>query len=1077
MAENSAGSVAVDLVLNDRAFHNSVKNNVKSTESAFTSSFKKIGAVIATAFAVDKVVDFGKSAVKAASDAQAAWTGLNSIVQGTGNNFDVAKKFLTEFTKDGLVGIEDAATSYKNLLARGYDTTQIEKVMTALKDAAAFGRQSSYTLSGAVVSATEGLKNENSILVDNAGVTKNVAKMWEEYAASIGKTYNQLTQAEKIQAEVNGILQETKFQTGDAATYTNTFAGRVQVLKGAFSSMQTAIGKVVAPIVGLFIPAITNAINAVTAFFTRLQGVLSLFGLEFPDVVSKTTTAIGGMGESAADAASNIAGTGTAAKKAAKEVNRAFASVDEINVINTKKPDASSGGGSGAGGVSGGGTAVNTGNDAVSSAIGSTAEKIMKYIKPLQDISFDNLINSFNKLKDALAPIGKTLFAGLEWAYFNLLVPLAKWTIEDFLPSFLNLLSGALKVLNPILQAFMSAGKWLLETFLFPIAKWTGGVVVSTLNAMGTALSYLGDAISGSKTAMAVLEGIAKGVLLVASAYGVFKASLAIGAVIGTAIASIKAWFAVITTTTTAMAAMPVAAGMISTSLTGLQLVTAALTGQMTLGAVASALWTKAQLALNAVMIANPIGLVVVAIAALIAGIVALVSWTNKEKKEQEEATKAAQEFRAEVENSSNSLLENLEQLEKNGEGNTKLAQAYRDGASAIKEQGNKIADIIESYRLNEEAIEVLKTKQEEYVQAVNDRIAAVKELEGIERGYADTQLAVMDAEDRVAEKKKALNEAIAKYGEGSREATRASLELESAENKLSDATGKLEADKEKLSNKTDILKNAELEEIKAQAGLQTELAKTSGDYDDVNATIEKLTKDGSANSIALRDQIIKDCTTNKTKWNETTGKMETDNRTIWTKMKDTVSTKAGEIATSISTKFADAKKTAMEKFEEIKTGISNKITAAKDKVKEMIDKIKGFFKFEWELPKIKTPHISWTTTPASGWIAKTLDALGLPTSIPKMSVNWYAQGGWLKKNNPQLAVVGDNKQEAEIIAPESKIREQVKQAIQELGGNVGVGQNMKFDFTIRMIGDDGRTIIKKINDVTVQDGQVSLII
>ena len=70
MAGSTAGSVAVDLVLNDRAFNNSVRNNIRSTESAFSSSFKRIGAVIATAFAVNKVVNFGKEAVKAASDAQ-----------------------------------------------------------------------------------------------------------------------------------------------------------------------------------------------------------------------------------------------------------------------------------------------------------------------------------------------------------------------------------------------------------------------------------------------------------------------------------------------------------------------------------------------------------------------------------------------------------------------------------------------------------------------------------------------------------------------------------------------------------------------------------------------------------------------------------------------------------------------------------------------------------------------------------------------------------------------------------------------------------------------------------------------
>ena len=47
------------------------------------------------------------------------------------------------------------------------------------------------------------------------------------------------------------------------------------------------------------------------------------------------------------------------------------------------------------------------------------------------------------------------------------------------------------------------------------------------------------------------------------------------------------------------------------------------------------------------------------------------------------------------------------------------------------------------------------------------------------------------------------------------------------------------------------------------------------------------------------------------------------------------------------------------------------------------------------ELPsfKIKTPHLSWTTQEAGGWIARTLSALGLPTSIPKLSVSWYDVG------------------------------------------------------------------------------------
>lgn len=50
------------------------------------------------------------------------------------------------------------------------------------------------------------------MLVDNAGVTKNVAKMWEEYANKIGVKTNAMTLDQKREAEYQGILAETKFQ-------------------------------------------------------------------------------------------------------------------------------------------------------------------------------------------------------------------------------------------------------------------------------------------------------------------------------------------------------------------------------------------------------------------------------------------------------------------------------------------------------------------------------------------------------------------------------------------------------------------------------------------------------------------------------------------------------------------------------------------------------------------------------------------------------------------------------------------------------------------------------------------------
>lgn len=502
------GEVAVNLALNSKGFSKGVNQTIKSTENSFGSSFKKISGMIASAFAIGKVVQFGKASLDAAKASQSAWTGLYSIVDGTGKSFADAKGFIEDYISDGLVPLENATTAYKNLAARGYSTEQIEGVMTSLKDAAAFGRQASYSLGDAITSATEGLKNENSILVDNAGVTKNVAKMWDEYAKSIGTTANNLTQQQKIQAEVNGIIEETKFQTGDAATYTKTYAGRTAQLSTAFLNLKTAVGKVVGPIASAFIPVLVNAMNVMTKFFNKVQQLLSVFGFKWQDVVTKNTAnSISGIGDSASNTADSIGSIGDSASSTAKKLKRAFGSMDEINVLNTNASDSSSGSGSsGLGGVGSadGGVSGFYDNaiteDPISPQIKKIADKIKEYLEPLKKISFDNLTKSFKKLKKSLEPITKKLFEGLDWAYYNIFVPLATWTIEDLIPAFLNATSGALDYFNGVMDYAQPYLQFFWEEFLQPIAKWTGGVVVSVLNNIGDGLSKIGAWLSDNKT-------------------------------------------------------------------------------------------------------------------------------------------------------------------------------------------------------------------------------------------------------------------------------------------------------------------------------------------------------------------------------------------------------------------------------------------------------------------------------------------------------------------------------------------------------------------------------------------------
>lgn len=518
---SAVGQVGIQLALEKAFFNKDVQKTTKQTENAFSKSFsgiektsgktfKAIGGMIKTAFAVvgvGAITQFAKTAINAASSTQAAWTGLNSIVSGTGKSFVEAKGFIEEYVSDGLIPLEDAITAYKNLAARGYSTEQIEQTMIALKNAAAFGRQASYSYGEAIRSATEGLKNENSILVDNAGVTKNVAKMWDDYAKSIGTTADNLTQQQKIQAEVNGILEETKFQAGDAAAYANTFAGKVAKINTAFYNFKVAVGKFIAPIVELFLPYIEMALNALTRFFNKMGQVLKVFGLEMPDVISKSSGAIAGIGDSALGTADSIASTGDAASKAAKKIKRAFAGMDEINVLNMPESSSgSSGGSSGSSGTSGGGSiGGGTTTDAtqfteVTESLDSGAVKIANKIKelfePLKKIDFTNLINAFDRLKEAATPLTEKLFSGLDWLYKNVLVPFVTWTIEDAIPSFFKALAGALDFLNGVMDQAKPYLQYLWEEFLQPIATWTGGAITKTLDWLGDKLSAIGKTLS-----------------------------------------------------------------------------------------------------------------------------------------------------------------------------------------------------------------------------------------------------------------------------------------------------------------------------------------------------------------------------------------------------------------------------------------------------------------------------------------------------------------------------------------------------------------------------------------------------
>jgi hypothetical protein len=352
----------IGLQLQAKAFEDGLKDvkkqlNKHSNEVRNASkSYDKLA--IAAGVAFWKITDAIKSGIDTFNEYRAASVGLQSIVEGTGNSFSKAQQFIEAYTKDGLVPAADAATALKNLLNRGYTQTQAEDVMRRLKDSASFGRQAALSLGEAVKSATEGLKNENSILVDNAGVTKNVSVMWKEYAEVLGKSVNDLTTAEKIQAEYNGIMKETQNQLGDAAKLSEEFAGAQSRSAKAVKDMTAAFGEALVPVLRPALEAFTRiivgitdfikaqpelsaaVITAATAFLslvTAFAAVVSAIAVLRPALAALNTSFLGLLANpyvlaltAVAAAAAYVAVSVSKAKKAQEEFN---AAVEKYNKI------------------------------------------------------------------------------------------------------------------------------------------------------------------------------------------------------------------------------------------------------------------------------------------------------------------------------------------------------------------------------------------------------------------------------------------------------------------------------------------------------------------------------------------------------------------------------------------------------------------------------------------------------------------------------------------------------------------------------------------------------------------------
>ena len=296
------GDVKVNSLKSSLAGYSSVASQAQVSTVSLSGAFQNLGLRFegVAAIVTSLKATFGDF-INQFNQFQNSTLGLESISKFKGIDSSVAVETVKSLSnvKGGLISVGDASTGLKNLLSANFSLEQSVVLLNRLGDAAAFGRQGSLSLGDAIRSSTEGIKNGNSILVDNAGVTKNLSVMLQEAGFSAQDMIKASSDAGVRMAIFNGILKETAGQTGDAAKLMDTSQGSalkfeksINDLKVQFGGLLMSLSPVVAPIGKIFEQLSTADSNVKTAALalTALGGAFVLLNGSIPNSVKAVTS-------------------------------------------------------------------------------------------------------------------------------------------------------------------------------------------------------------------------------------------------------------------------------------------------------------------------------------------------------------------------------------------------------------------------------------------------------------------------------------------------------------------------------------------------------------------------------------------------------------------------------------------------------------------------------------------------------------------------------------------------------------------------------------------------------------------
>lgn len=290
----------------------------EKSSSRIVDALKRIGGAAATAFAIDKITDFGGACIQASADAEAANAQFSQVF---GDQEDNASKSLKGIADTAGISENRMKGSYTKIAAfaktTGMDTKDAlglaDRAMTAVADSAAFYDRSLEDTTESLQSFLKGnYENDAALGLSCTETTRNAAAN-----ALYGKSFNDLSESQKQLTLLQMVEDANKASgaLGQAARESDTWTNQTGNLKQEWTDFQAELGKAVLPTAVKVVKGLASAVSKLSDHMPEIVETFKKWSPLIAGVVTGLVTL------KAAMAISNLITAVTAAWTAYKTAN------------------------------------------------------------------------------------------------------------------------------------------------------------------------------------------------------------------------------------------------------------------------------------------------------------------------------------------------------------------------------------------------------------------------------------------------------------------------------------------------------------------------------------------------------------------------------------------------------------------------------------------------------------------------------------------------------------------------------------------------------------------------------------